>query len=323
MSTASTTQSEASTDRHEDSRGYLRGLLFAVLTVAVLATTWLVPTASDAERTATATTPDPSGSSRNELVDTALADPDQLEVLAPIAPTNQTTTIGVLGADGALLPPTQVPQSEAVPELLCDAPGREDQPTQATTADSDNSQATGSPSAWYVDDFASLDPSWQVLAGAWTVDDVGRLTQTDAGGYDLIAELAMTLPAHYRIDVDLKSLGGSLGGGIMLAQPTPMTRNGAFVVDFTEGGAFVRWGDYDDATGQYTYLGGARIADEFDPNAAHRLSVERTETGTRVFVDDAQVGQFGVLPSGRVGLVTSLSAMAFDNFMITELDDDA
>lgn len=211
------------------------------------------------------------------------------------------------GDDPATTAAAQIPEPES---LDCETP-----PLTAFDATTEPV-----PGAWFEDSFDTLDPAWQMLAGSWSIES-GRLVQGDPGGYDLMTQLAASTPDDLRVEVTMQALDGPLGGGIMVSQPNPMTRAGSFLIDFSEGGTFVRWGSYDAVTGRYGYLGGAPTPDAFDPSAAHTMAVELREQGTRVLVDGVLLGEFGALPSGRVGLVTSLSATAFDDFSLTDLSD--
>ena len=53
-----------------------------------------------------------------------------------------------------------------------------------------------------------------------------------------------------------------------------------------------------------------------DPATAHTLSVTVTAAGTTVQWDGSQVGTFAAVAGGYVGLVTSQSAVAFDDFTV-------
>ncbi len=97
------------------------------------------------------------------------------------------------------------------------------------------------------------------------------------------------------------------------------SRRGATLIDFTDGGRFLRWGVYDAESGQYEYRGGLETGDAFDPAAKHTLAIEVRSTRTMVTLDDRAIGDFETIGAGRAGLVTSLSAVAFDNLEIVEL----
>lgn len=172
--------------------------------------------------------------------------------------------------------------------------------------------------AFHVENFSSDASAWDALSGSWSIVD-GEYHQIDGGGYDLISQLRVDPPERYRVSVTLRPLGGELAGGLILGQPLPAERAGATIVDFTDGGGFLRWGKYDNATGQYQYVGGVAMSDDFDPAASHELTVEVRDERTMVTVDGVEVGSFDPLPFGRLGLVTSRASIAFDDVRIVEV----
>lgn len=172
--------------------------------------------------------------------------------------------------------------------------------------------------AYFADTFDDSADAWDALSGSWSVVD-GSYQQADPAGYDLISQLRVDPPEQFSVSVLVQPLGEGLGGGLVLAQPQPAERAGATVVDFTDGGSFLRWGRYDAATGQYGYVGGVSLGESFDPSVPHELAVEIRAERTIVFVDGVEVGAFEALGFGRVGLVTSRSTVAFDDLRIVEV----
>lgn len=172
--------------------------------------------------------------------------------------------------------------------------------------------------SYFADSFDDGADAWDALSGSWSVVD-GSYQQADPAGYDLISQLRVDPPEQFSVSVSVQPLGEGLGGGLVLAQPQPAERAGATVVDFTDGGSFLRWGRYDAATGQYGYVGGVSLGESFDPSVPHELAVEIRTERTIVFVDGVEVGAFEALGFGRVGLVTSRSIVAFDNLRIVEV----
>lgn len=172
--------------------------------------------------------------------------------------------------------------------------------------------------AYFADTFDDSADAWDALSGSWSVVD-GSYQQADPAGYDLISQLRVDPPEQFSVSVSVQPLGEGLGGGLVLAQPQPAERAGATVVDFTDGGSFLRWGRYDAATGQYGYVGGVSLGESFDPSVPHELAVEIRAERTIVFVDGVEVGAFEALGFGRIGLVTSRSIVAFDDLRIVEV----
>lgn len=157
--------------------------------------------------------------------------------------------------------------------------------------------------------------SWAPLNGAWGL--TGEVyQQTDPDTYGNLTELEVELPERYSIRIDITPLGDTIGGGVMLAQPTPGKRSGSVIVDLTEGGTFVRFGHYDADTGDYSYDGGVATPEGFDPSTTHSFGVDATAEKTVVLLDGEIVGEFGPVGSGHMGLFTSLAAVSFDNLTI-------
>lgn len=257
--------------------------------------------------------------SRN--VDTALADPSPSPTAIPMetateqglreAPNAAETTAAPLTI--ATLTPTQGVETPDLPTTTALA--------SCTVPESDALVAPDlAQPAWFRDDFEDQRPEWRSLAGTWVVAD-GAFVQSDPNGYDLISELALPLPAEVSISVTMTPLGQTFGGGIMIGQPVPMLRNGATIIDFTDDGRFLRWGSYTEDTGAYQYRGGVSMGADFDPLTSHTLTVLATADRTTVLVDGVTVGIFDPVPSGQAGVMTSASAMTFDNLVVAdELD---
>jgi hypothetical protein len=245
------------------------------------------------------------------------------------------TTFGSIATDDgsatvvALEPSTEagggLPSVEVAPANVTPASGEAcpsppaAAPSQAGPAESgaDDAEPLSAP-AWYRDDFDPVSMEWQPLSGTW-VEDGGTYTQLDGAGYDLITELRLDPPPQYRVGVEVAARGPALGAGLLVGQPVPGSRSGAVVVDFTDGGRFLRWGSYDGTTGQYRYAGGVAMPEDFDITAEHRLEVEVRSTRTLVVVDGREIGAFDPVSFGRTGLVTSVASVAFADFVIEEI----
>ena len=187
--------------------------------------------------------------------------------------------------------------------------------TTTSTAEAPQEAPTTAPEASgsFADGFESEGSSWQPLTGTWAVVD-GEMVQSDASGFDYINQLNAEVAAEFDLQVTMRATSPVLGGGVIVGQPAVGSRKGAYIVDFTSGGSFLRWGRYDPATGVYTYIGGLNLGT--DPSVPHELRIEvRTDT-TLVHLDDTYIGAFEPVGSGSVGLVTSESSVAFDDFEV-------
>ena len=87
------------------------------------------------------------------------------------------------------------------------------------------------------------------------------------------------------------------------------------MIDLT-GLNYLRWGAYD-ASSNYKFTGGASLSTPAAIADQHTLSIQVKADTTIVSWDGTQVGTFAAVKSGFVGLVTSQSAIAFDDFTVT------
>lgn len=229
---------------------------------------------------------------------------------APMSGTPTLSDVPTLGAD-VCLPVTSAAETPGDPGVSGEG-APESAPGTSDTA------AVESNDAAIVDGFENGSASWVPLSGSWTVTD-GRYVQADATGYDFISQLNVDLPEQYAISVDLAPIDAPLGGGVLIGQPVVGSRRGATLVDFTDGGNFLRWGIYDAESGQYQYTGGVATGPDFDPTSIHTLRVEVRSGRTFVALDGRSVGDFAAVGPGRAGLATSLSAIAFDDVRIERL----
>lgn len=200
----------------------------------------------------------------------------------------------------------------------------------ATESDSDTESDSGggsdgdggdgaSVSFPYTDDFSLGSPAaWAPLSGTWGLTGE-NYQQTDADSFGNIAELELTPPSEYEAAVEITPIGDLIGGGMLIGQPTPGSRNGATVIDITNDGTFLRWGSYDPDSGEYLYTGGVATPDGFDAATAHTMAVRVESAKTSVLLDDDVVAEFEAVSAGRLGLFTSQSAVAFDNLVISDL----
>lgn len=170
----------------------------------------------------------------------------------------------------------------------------------------------------YTDSFDAVGPPWTALAGLWSGSG-GRFVQQDTDGFDLIAQLELDMPEAYRLSVVIAPMSGPLSAGVLIGQQTPGERAGAWLIDFSDDGTFVRLGRYIDTDAAYEYVEGLAVPDGFDPAGTHAISILVEPTDTTVFLDGEFFTTFQPAPAGRVGLVTNGAATAFDDFVIEPL----
>lgn len=214
--------------------------------------------------------------------------------------------------DGDELPPPLVDDSPLEgPELaddgfVDDAPEADQPVAEAPTASADGG---------FTDSFDAVGPPWTALSGSW-LGSGGRFVQQDTDGFDLIAQLELDVPESYRLSVVVAPLSGALSAGVLIGQQENGDRAGAYLVDFSDDGTFVRLGKYAAADATYEYIEGLAVPEGFDPAGTHTLAIVVEPTDTTVFLDGEFFTTFGAAPAGRVGLVTNGAATAFDDFVI-------
>ncbi|TDT14794.1 hypothetical protein BDK89_0351 [Ilumatobacter fluminis] len=188
----------------------------------------------------------------------------------------------------------------------------------AVTEDAPVAESASSitPDQPYTDDFTADSGNWRTMTGSWAVQ-AGTLVQSDPSGFDLINTLDLDLPAEYDVTVSMQAQGDNLGGGIVVGLSNTASRRGAYLIDFTAGGTFLRWGRYDVDTGIYKYLGGLNVGS--DVAAWNTLRVKVAESESTVFFNGDPQGTFDPVVGGMAGLVTSESTVAFDDLTIEAL----
>jgi len=175
--------------------------------------------------------------------------------------------------------------------------------------------APASAETGFRDPFETVGPPWVALAGSW-LGSGGRFVQQDTEGYDLMAQLELDVPDAYRLSVVVAPMSGALSAGVLIGQQTPGERAGAYLVDFSENGTVLRFGQYLEADASYEYIEGLGVPEGFDPAGTHTLAIVVEPTETTVFLDGEFFATFGPASPGRVGLVTNAAATAFDEFVI-------
>lgn len=161
---------------------------------------------------------------------------------------------------------------------------------------------------------------WSLLSGSWSAAD-GILTQANGQAYDQMTHFSAYEQSNYRVEVDLRALPDSdFSGGLLFNVTTFGQRAESQIFDIVDDGTVVRWAGYDQ-NGVFSYVGGLRVGDGFDPDAWHTLAVEVRDGRADFFVDGTQIGGSpNVGEAGYVGLVTSLAAMEFRDFTVTTLE---
>lgn len=204
--------------------------------------------------------------------------------------------------------PTAAPEPTTAPEATT-AP-------EPTTPQGEDYSGPVQPDRPFSDDFENDAEGWRPVNGSWAAQ-AGTLVQSDPSGFDLINELMVELPSTYNVTVSLRAVGEQLGGGLIVGMTTTGSRRGAYLIDFTAGGEFLRWGRYDVDTGIYKYLGGLNVGTEVSQWNTLRIKIATNES--TVFFNGDPMGTFDPVDGGHVALVTSQSSVEFDDLLIEVL----
>ncbi len=169
----------------------------------------------------------------------------------------------------------------------------------------------------YTSAFDNPDSLWKILSGSWSVED-GVLKQLNDCGFDYTTLLKTAPMANYRFSVDVKDLAGTNHGGVVVGQSHEDTRSGAWLVDLTNGGSTLRWGTYNEV-GYYQNSGSVDIT---APGAGQFVNITVTvlDNNLTVEYDGAEIASLPTTTGdGHVGLVSTQTAVAYDNVTLTAL----
>lgn len=269
--------------------------LVAPLTAAADASSFTLRPAWRQTRSSAPNTPMPTSSAAPAMDASAAATEAPAEAQSP-------------AADPAPTPAEAPAETDSVP------------PAGAPTASADAPSDATSPLAGSLSfDFSAGADEWSALSGVWRVVD-GSYRQLDDSGYDFASYLLDEVVSEYELEVQMRALdGGVLNAGVMLNRPTGSDRAGTTMVDLTERGSFLRWGHFDE-NGRYTYIGGVPVERAGDPTRWVSLRVAVRGTSGLAWIDDEYVGEFPLYSDqGRIGLVTSVAAVEFDELVLSPI----
>ncbi len=156
-----------------------------------------------------------------------------------------------------------------------------------------------------------------ILSGAWSVDG-GTLNQLNTCGSDYTALLNTSPVEHFTLTANYSSIDTGNNAGLTFGVSSLDTRSGAMLVDLAENGQIVRWGYYD-AEGYYQYVGSASITPVATGEAVS-LSVEVHGATATISLNGQEISTIETQNArGYVGLVSSLSTVAYDDVQLIAL----
>lgn len=170
------------------------------------------------------------------------------------------------------------------------------------------------PTVIYSNTYDAPSGDYMVLSGSWQIAD-GELKQLNSCGYDYTALLLTEPVTDFEFEATFAGLATGNQGGLVIHQSSDQTRSGAMAVDLTDGGSTLRWGSYDN-TGHYVNAGSMPVTVSGD--VTMKLVVHGTSVV--IYLDGQQMATATAANAvGHVGLMTSVSAVAFKNVTLTAL----
>ena len=173
----------------------------------------------------------------------------------------------------------------------------------------------------FADTFDSNDHSaWTDLGGTWNISDK-TLVQTSPTGYDLGTAVNVKIdPTQpYQVSVNLKKLSDALGGGFLLNMQEAGRRQQSIMTRFNvdAGVVYLIFGYYD-ATSGFVGQGSTKLDIPVDYTDWVKLTAQVGTDTYQLLVNDKVAASNIPLQfkGGGVGLVTSISSVAFDNYKL-------
>ncbi len=159
--------------------------------------------------------------------------------------------------------------------------------------------------------------SFEPIFGSWALED-GVYSQNDATGFGYSAAYAGFVPDVYDVSVDMRAPSGDLNAGIIYGMPAPNRKHGGSVIDLTAESTYLRWGEYDEVSGDWTFLGGAPVEPGLVQDEWQNLKLEVRPEGTSVLLNEQFVVTLDpVAAGGHVALVVSIANVEFKDFFVT------
>jgi hypothetical protein len=180
----------------------------------------------------------------------------------------------------------------------------------------------------YTEDFSDPEsPGYAMWGGDWELRDQ-TFVQLNTTGYDLGAIVPLKIAAEqaYQFSVNMRYLGGSMGGGVLVNVQQETSRQKSHLVRFNvdNGKLYLIYGYFGDDS---NFTGQGSVELSIDPANAdwHSLTVRVSGSAYAFSVDDQELATGIPLQyhGGSVGLVTSASQVAFDDLSVTAIDASA
>ena len=214
----------------------------------------------------------------------------------------------------------------------------DDAPEELATADADGDEADGDDADGDAADGDGADGDaggpdadgeggfydsalWSPLFGSWVLNN-GIYAQSDATGFGYSAEYLGDTPEQFDVSVSMRAPFGDLNSGLILGIPERGRKHGGTVIDITGEGTYLRWGAYDDETGEWSFVGGAPIDPALVPDEWAELKLEARADRTGIILNGEPIASIDPVEPGFVSLVVSVANIEFKDFVLEPVDGE-
>lgn len=160
-----------------------------------------------------------------------------------------------------------------------------------------------------------------ILRWCWSFNN-GTYEQQNTCGFDYTSLLATPPLANYVFEASFHDLDGVNHGGIVVGQASEESRAGAWLIDLSEDGSVLRWGQYDERG----YYGTDGVVVPVTPPASGEvvtITARVLDGVVYVAYNGEAMGEIQATATGHVGLVSSTAAVAFDAVTLTAIPSQA
>ncbi len=208
-------------------------------------------------------------------------------------------------------PAYQVPDAGLGTGPSCESFGDVARESRAAVAPISVTEAT----VLYQNDFGSNVNGLHITDGSWSLEN-GAFRQQNTCGFDYSALISEHVVESFDFEATFHAVNDANQGGVVFHQSSVNTRSGATLVDLSDDGETLRWGYYDD-DGYYQNVGWDFVpAPETGENVT--LTIESRGAEYTVYLNGTKITtQTAAQSGGMVGMVTSISDVAFDNVVLT------
>lgn len=207
------------------------------------------------------------------------------------------------------------------PSVAAEAPASSEVVPASVASEPSPSEAIGLAAAPGAGEPLLAGSLWSPIVGSWIFDD-GVYRQTDATAFGQASEYLGDVPAAFDLGVSMRAIDGDLNAGLIVGKPELGTKNGATVIDITGENTYLRWGRYDDATGEWAFIGGAPIEPPLVPSEWNDLELRVRPSGMTIVLNGSELATIDPVDPGGVALVTSVAQVEFRDLTLQAAADE-